>query len=196
MLLIVQICKTVVIMALMYDQYFMAFHKEVLSTEHSAVSFWAYVFKRYFHEDHFLYDPQKPASEQDPLRRVDGKLSYVEKDTNNIMVLFFHEAKKRDSTGTALMEAVEAQAFEACGTYLWGKQALTHVYAVTTIGTRARVWKYTKTGAQSLTDSRPSGTLNAYIEASHPDSSKLRTALLHMKQFPPSVPATASTTSQ
>lgn len=196
MLLIVQICEAVVIMALMYDSLFTAFYNDVSSTEHSAVSFWAYVFKRYFNENHFFYDPQKPASEQDPLRRVDGKLSYVEKDTNGIMVLFFHEAKKRDLNETALMNDVEAQAFEACGTHLRSKPNLSHVYAVTTIGTRARVWKYMKPGAQSAIDSFPSGNLNAYIEASHQDSFRLRNAFIKMKQFLPSIPATASTTSQ
>lgn len=63
------------------------------------------------------------------------------------MVFFFHEAKKAGQTDSQVHD-VEGQAFEACGTYLQSNSQITHVYAVATIGTEARVWKYSLQGIQ------------------------------------------------
>ncbi|KAF9733708.1 hypothetical protein PMIN01_08051 [Paraphaeosphaeria minitans] len=181
-------------MSLITNTFLRAFYQGVNpQNEHSAVTFWAYVFKVYFPEEHFLFDTQKPASHSDPLRRVDGKLTYVENQTNRLMVLFFFEAK-RTSQAQAEMQAVEGQAFEACGTFLSSQPHLSHIYAVTTIGTEARVWKYSADRTfLGLGNSSPSGTRAAYIDADSAAASTLRSALLHMKQFPPSSYATAAT---
>ena len=164
--------------------------------ENAAMAFWTLVFKTFFPEQQYNFVREMPASPDDPLRRVDGQLQYVEAGTFRIVVLFFHEAK-RASQSTAVMNEVEGQVFEACGTYL-RKEKYTHVYALGTIGTKGQLWKYQPDGTfQSLTtDSSghapPQGTLSAYIDANSSNASKLRDGFLHMKQFPPSLPYTPS----
>lgn len=180
-------------MDFVYDTFLQSLYDSAVKSaeEHDAVSFWSYAFRRYFHEKHFFYDTQKPASQLDPRRRVDGTMTYMEKNTIKPMVLFFHEAKKAGQTDSQV-EDVEGQAFEACGTYLQFNSHLTHVYAVTTIGTEARFWKYSLDGPQNLIDGQPSGTRKAYIDAKSTNSTQLVKGIDHMKQFPPSAFATAA----
>jgi hypothetical protein len=182
-------------MALVYDGFLQRWYDIAVGSpeEHNAMSFWNYLWNQYFHEKHFFYDREKPASRQDSRRRVDGVMTYMEKDTIEPRVLFFHEAKKAGQTDSQVRD-VEGQAFEACGTYLQSRPEFTHVYAVTTIGTEARVWKASllEDGFQSLVDDHPPGIRSAYIDAKSTDSKKLVQAINHMKQFPPSAYATAA----
>ncbi|RMZ72816.1 hypothetical protein GMOD_00009866 [Pyrenophora seminiperda CCB06] len=101
------------------------------------------------------------------------------------MALFFFEAKKM-GTAPSLMTQVENQAWRACRAYLADNKNIGFIYAVTTIGTEARIWKYDRiTHEESLTGNEPKGVRTAYIDAASPDSSLLRTALLAMKENPP-----------
>ena len=166
------------------------------NNESTAVAFWTLVFKTFFPEEQYNFVREMAASANDPQRRVDGQLQYVEAGTPRIMVLFFHEAKRASQSTTAMQE-VEGQAFEACGTYLDYKR-VSFVYAVTTIGTEARLWKYESDGNfRSLTvnssgNAQPQGTRSAYIDANSVDAAQLRAGLLHMKQLPPSSAYTPS----
>lgn len=180
-------------MSLLTNPVITAYYNAVgLNHENAAVAFWTVVVKGLFPEEPYAFVPQMPASANDPLRRVDGQLQYVEAGTFRIMVLFFYEAKRASQSPTE-MTAVEGQAFEACGSFLNANRQLTHIYAVTTIGTEARLWKCLPDRTfQSLTvDSSqrapPQGTRSAYIDANSPDAYKLRNGFLHMKQFPPSL---------
>ncbi|OCL07913.1 hypothetical protein AOQ84DRAFT_341143 [Glonium stellatum] len=173
-------------MSLITDNLRQQLYNEAVSNyEHASLSFWTYIFKVYFSETYFFYDREKPASEQaDPLRRVDGQVKYFEEGSFRTRVLCFHEAKKTYASDDD-MRVVEGQAFEACATYC-GNSNLTHVFAITTIGTRARTWKYIANQLQPLSGS--SGLLNrgAYIDANSTAASQISDSFNHMKQFPPS----------
>lgn len=185
-------------MTLITNLYIKAYYDAVQpDNEHSALSFWSYFFKQSFPEPQFSYDRETPASSADPKRRVDGKMSYVENQTSRIMALFFHEGKRgKDGEGVSAMTAVEGQAFEACGTFMSENPQLTHIYAITTIGTEARIWKYWRNGTivgVGVPDN--SGVRTAYIEANSPDAVKLSAGIQQMKAFPPSAYATQSAVS-
>lgn len=175
-------------MTLINTTFLRVLHNEAVPKyEHAPMSFWTYFFNLHFSEECFLYDREKPANEKlDPLRRVDAQLRYLETSTNAVQVLFFHEAKNNGAAQAKLVE-VENQVYEACGIYCH-EAKYSHVYAVTTIGTAARVWKYVKADGtlQPLTGSEGTGVRSAYIEVDSPDASKISAAVQHMKNFPPS----------
>jgi hypothetical protein len=167
------------------------YDESVSQYEHAPKSFWTYLFKIKFPEEYFSYEQEKPASQKaDPLRRVDGRLIYFEHSTMEIRVLCFHEAKKTFASDTDMQE-VEGQAFEACATYC-GNSHLTHVYALTTIGTLARLWKYSR-GTGHLDPLFGSAGLmrrEAYIDVDSEAAVEINRNFQLMKQFPPSRIAT------
>ncbi|KAF2194754.1 hypothetical protein K469DRAFT_650693 [Zopfia rhizophila CBS 207.26] len=175
-------------MSLITDPYLRTIYEEAKSVyEHAPMSFWTYFFNAHFPEKWFLYDREKPASEElDPARRVDAQLRYFEAGMKAIRVLCFHEAKK-PNVPDSKMELVEGQAIEACATYCHNTH-FTHVYAFTTIGTEARAWKYWREPGrvECLTDSMGTGVREAYIDVDSQEASKLLAALKHMKDYPPS----------
>ncbi|KAF2189905.1 hypothetical protein K469DRAFT_659128 [Zopfia rhizophila CBS 207.26] len=155
--------------------------------EHTSISFWGYLLSKvYFAEDRFYVDAQKPASPNDPLRRVDEQVKYFEHGTLKTRILCFHEGKK-PGANTDDMRIVEGQAFEACATYC-DSAGITHVYALTTIGIFARTWKYSHDTRKLTPHFGSAGLMNraAYVDADSTHAAQLDQSFRHMKQFPPS----------
>ncbi|KAF2175339.1 hypothetical protein K469DRAFT_611132 [Zopfia rhizophila CBS 207.26] len=176
-------------MSLVTTEFLRALYNEAQSGtyEHTSISFWGYLLSKvYFAEDHFYVDAQKPASPNDPLRRVDEQVKYFEKGTLKTRILCFHEGKK-PSANTDDMQVVEGQAFEACATYC-DFAGINHVYALTTIGTLARTWKYSHGTRQLEPLFGSAGLLNraAYVDADSAHASQLDQTFRHMKMIPPS----------
>jgi hypothetical protein len=84
------------------------------------------------------------------------------------------------------MMDVEGQAHEACVTYC-GTTEFTHVYAMTTLGTTAGLWKFEKdTGLAPLFGSQQNLDRNSYIDANSPEAYRIKDGLTQMKNLPPS----------
>jgi len=154
--------------------------------EHESQSFWNYYLSKViFTEDAFYVDPGKPASAKDPLRRVDLVVKYFEAETYIPRVLVFYEAKKHSSSKTQMRD-VEGQAHEACATYC-GNTGFTHVYAMTTLGTTARLWKFVaKSTLTPLFGSSKDIDRESYIDAASSQAYLIKDNLIRMKSFPPS----------
>ena len=124
---------------------------------------------------------EEPPSSANTKRRVDIFVKYFEPPNYSIRILCFVEAK-RPNADLTLVDEVEHQAFDACAAYLWTNK-LQHIYAMTTIGTRARLWIYRPDsdyleplfGSQDLSDR------SAYVEAHSSDAYKLTAGFHHMK---------------
>lgn len=81
------------------------------------------------------------------------------------------------------LDDVEHQVLDACATYL-KTYSLTHVNAMTTVGTKARVWEYIE-GSDYLTQSFGSedlSELSEYVEAHSSDAIKIKKALEDIKK--------------
>jgi len=154
--------------------------------EHESRSFWNYYLSKVIFVDKAFYvDPEKPASGSDPLRRVDLVVKYFEAETGIPRVLIFHEAKKHAASGHH-MTSVEGQAHEACATYC-ASSKFTHVYAMTTLGTTARLWKFESgSGLTPLYGSQQNLDRGSYIDANSPEAYHIRDGLIQMKNLPPS----------
>ncbi|OCL09029.1 hypothetical protein AOQ84DRAFT_388450 [Glonium stellatum] len=179
-------------MTLLINDYIRVLYDEANSDkyEHSSISFWNYLLtKVYFTEDWFFTDREKPASPDDPLRRVDEQVRYFERGSMKTRVLCIHEGKKAGE-GDSAVANVEGQAFEACATYC-ASSGMTHVYALTTIGTYARTWKYSseeQEDRQFVALFGSAGLTNraAYVDANSALAIQLDQSFRHMKQFLPS----------
>jgi len=154
--------------------------------EHESQSFWSYYLSKViFVEKVFYVDPGKPASSSDPLRRVDLVVKYFEAETYIPRVLIFHEAKKHAASGHHMRD-VEGQAHEACATYC-GSTRLTHVYAMTTLETTARLWNIEKdSGLAPLFGSQQNIDRSSYIDVNSLEAHRIRDGLIQMKNLPPS----------
>jgi hypothetical protein len=177
-------------MSLLTNAYLRVLYSDAQSStyEHHSISFWGYLLSKvYFAEQFFYVDPQKPASPDDPLRRVDEQVKYFENGTLKTRILCFHEGKKTEASANAV-QSVEGQAFEACATYCQSNNNITHVYALTTIGTFARTWKYSHATKKLEPLFGSAGLLNlaAYVDADSSQATQLDKSFKHMKQFPPS----------
>jgi hypothetical protein len=120
------------------------------------------------------------------LRRVDVVVKYFEAETLKPRVLLFHEAKKQAASKSDV-KTVELQANDACKTYC-ESSGFTHVFAMTTVGTSARLWKYESAGGRltPLFGSSAFGDGDAYIDANSSNAHSIKNGLRHIKAFPPS----------
>jgi len=110
--------------------------------EHETITFWEYLFnKRYFTGEAWFVASQKPPSTEveDRRRRIDLNVNYFDGASGEIKIVAIVEGK-RASTQPAVVEQVEAQAYQACAARCRSGGS---VWAITVIGTAARVWKYT-----------------------------------------------------
>ncbi|OCL10333.1 hypothetical protein AOQ84DRAFT_219697 [Glonium stellatum] len=156
------------------------------SSEHHSISFWNYLLSKVvFASEGFIVDHQKPPSLDDPNRKIDIVVKYFEDPDFKIKMLCFHEAKKPKATKYDI-EIVESQAIDACETYCKG-EGKDFIYAMTTIGTAARQWRYESGGFEPLFGPGDLADRSAYIEASSPDASQIRAGFEYMKKFPPSL---------
>jgi hypothetical protein len=110
--------------------------------EHETITFWEYLFnKRYFVGEDWAVASQKPPSSEveDRRRRIDLSIIHYDGNTDKVKIVAIIEGK-RTSTQPAVVEQVEAQAYEACEARCRSGES---VWAITVIGTAARVWRYT-----------------------------------------------------
>ncbi|KAF1921138.1 hypothetical protein BDU57DRAFT_562739 [Ampelomyces quisqualis] len=113
-----------------------------IAQEHETITFWEYLFnKRYFVGEAWFVASQKPPSSatEDRRRRIDLNINYYDGAIDEVKIIAIVEGKKT-STQPAVVENVEAQAYEACAARCKSGGS---VWAITVIGTAARVWKFT-----------------------------------------------------
>lgn len=143
-------------------------------------SFWQQLLTKYiFDGKQFLVAAKVQPSSATPRQRVDHVIRVL--GWKEPSVFIFLEAKKPNATINNL-DNIEGQVLEACATYLTTHD-LTHINAMTIVGTKARVWEYVKDsnyltptfGFESLSD------LSEYVEAHLSDAFKIKAALEDIK---------------
>ncbi|ELR06923.1 hypothetical protein GMDG_02293 [Pseudogymnoascus destructans 20631-21] len=110
--------------------------------EWAATRFWEYVLKGQFFigDDWAISSQQPPTDDREDRRRVDLRIERWKSNRWQIIALF--EAKKQNCSQTEVDE-LEHQAYNACMVHLIGI-GREEMYAITTIGTAARLWYITK----------------------------------------------------
>ncbi|KAI9730330.1 MAG: hypothetical protein M1818_008233 [Claussenomyces sp. TS43310] len=143
--------------------------------EWATTLFWEYVLKEQFFSgrDWTISSQQPPTNEASDLRRVDLRIQrWNNKRWNTIL---FFEAKKQNCS-QAEIDTLEGQAYEACVSHMryTGREEM---YAVTAIGTSARLW-VAVLEAPYLMPFVPLGVelsdRTGYIEAHSTDAAQLR----------------------
>jgi len=151
--------------------------------EWGATKFWEYVLKEQFFtgRDWSLSSQQPPTDESSDLRRMELR---IEKWIGNQWyTIICYEAKKAKCTQTEIDE-LECQAYNACITHL-NYTGRDQMYAITTIGTAARLWYITKTDDYLLPFVPVDTALaerSAYIEAHSTDAQQLRDGFNYVKE--------------
>lgn len=136
--------------------------------EHEAVTFWDHLWQKvYFPEEQWVIAQQSPPTGHtgDRRRRMDTGIFLVNPVLCRLEMVAAVEGKGRDA-GPKGIEEVEMQAEQACKSRCLDTSG---VWAVTFIGTKARVWKYTilPLPSWSSVTRDPDGepTLENYIDA-------------------------------
>jgi hypothetical protein len=140
------------------------------SYENAAQSLWNRIFnKDVFYDRRYILDYEDPPTiEQQGQRKVDQTVKVYNSDWGMLLVLLFHEIKRKGCTAAEL-EHAEKQAFDACESYCL-KYNIPNVYAQTSIGSRARFWRFTKsTRVWEALDDYPLGDFRGYCEIGDPN---------------------------
>ena len=131
------------LMSLVTDTYLLQLWKAAQAAsdvEAPGRTFWNQVLSKYiFVGKEYVVSSEEPPSSASTKRRVDIIVKYFESPKYSIRIFCFVEAK-RPNADLSLIDEVEHQAFDACVSYL-STNKLQHIYAMTTVGTRARLWK-------------------------------------------------------
>lgn len=152
--------------------------------ESASVAFWNHLLSKYiFTGKNWILAPEASPAEIDRRRRVDLVIKYV--GETSIEVLCFHELKPLRATANDVQD-VEHQAYAACQAYI-AQHDLSNVYALTSIGTKARAWTCTEDSdyLEPMFGSHQLAEESQYIEAHSTEAETLRNAFGHMKRFPP-----------
>ncbi|KAA8621964.1 hypothetical protein TUN199_10830 [Pyrenophora tritici-repentis] len=141
--------------------------QNVDSYENAAQSFWHHIYtKSVFVDKRYIVDYEvPPIPEEQGKRKVDQVVKEVNSNWGVAFVLIFHEIK-RNEIPVAELEYVENQAFNACESYCH-KYNIKQVYAQTSVGSRARFFKWTP-GTWSPVDGQALGLFTAYMEFGDP----------------------------
>jgi hypothetical protein len=99
--------------------------------------------------------------EEQGVRKVDQVVREWSADWGKFFVLDFHEIK-RNEISNAELEYVETQAYTACESYC-KKHGVGKVYAQTSVGSRARFFRY-QPGSWNPLDTSPLASWDAYYE--------------------------------
>lgn len=161
-----------------------------VDSEWQSRSFWVNLLSRHmFPEAEYHVVQEEPPSSASGRRRIDILVERVDAKTEDFQILCFVECK-RPNASASLIKEVEDQAFNACVSYLAEKR-LEFVYAMTTIGTRARLWVYQPPNdfLYPFWGSQDPSAIQ-YIEAHSADAERLRAGFNQMKPEPP--PTTGS----
>lgn len=157
-----------------------------VESEWPSRTFWSHLLSKHiFARMNDVVAVEEPPSSGDPRRRIDIIVSYTNAE-RRLSVLCFVECKRPNAT-VYLTDEVEHQAFNACVSYLSEKN-LDFVYAMTTLGTRARLWTYFR-GLDYLDPLFGSTDISAkkeYIEAHSTQAAQLTAGFNIMKDKPPS----------
>ncbi|KAF7590262.1 hypothetical protein BBP40_003100 [Aspergillus hancockii] len=157
------------------------------SNEWAAVDLWTHLWnKHFFKGDDWVVSHENPP-EGRGRRRVDLVIKFLG-ENQKLAVLAFHEAKAADARPSDL-DDVEGQALNACMRYLGANGELSCVYAITTYGTKGRVWEYKRGddyltalfGPQSLSDR------DSYIDLASDDARILAGAIRGISVVLPSM---------
>ena len=159
-------------------------------------TFWSHLLSKHiFSRKDDVIAVEEPPSSGDAKRRIDIIVSYTNAE-RRICVLCFVKCKRPNAT-VYLVDKVEHQAFNACVSYL-SENDLTFVYAMTTLGTRARLWMYVRGHdyLDLLFGSKDILAKKEYIEAHSTQAEQLTSGFNTMKDQPPSTLLQASNISQ
>jgi hypothetical protein len=138
------------------------------SYENAAQSFWHHIYtKDVFADRKYAVDYEDPPIEEEQNeRRVDQTVREFDQDWGAMYVLIFHEIK-RNEVSNAELEYLENQGYTACESYC-KKHNIAQVYAQTSVGSRARFFKYMP-GSWMPIDNKPLGDWDAYYEFGDPE---------------------------
>lgn len=145
-------------------------------------SFWNQVLSKYiFDGREYAVDTEEQPSSASNEGRIVITVKYFQPQEHFIPILCLVDAKPPNTDAT-LMHETERQTFDTCAGCLAANK-LQHIYAMTTIGTRARLWVYRPGldylvplfGSQDISDG------SAYVEANSSDARKLTEAFHRMK---------------
>jgi hypothetical protein len=130
-----------------------------------------------------LAPEQPPADTPGNQRRVDLVVKRWTPD--GFVVLLFLEAKKENATQKDI-DDVEYQAFKACTEYVI-EYGAARMYAMTTIGTAARVWRLARGSdyLEPMTSGEHLSDRGQYIDADSDASHEIVTAIEQIKDRPP-----------
>jgi hypothetical protein len=138
--------------------------------EHHTKAFWHHILtKDLFPEEHFaVLTESTPSSHlDDALRRVDLLVSTFNPQ-QKLRIIFINEMKRKGGSA----DSVEAQVQEACEACV--KETKEDVWAMTVIGTTAKMWQYTSGKTfYALT--------SVYIDAKSPSAQLIRDIVVNMK---------------
>ncbi len=109
--------------------------------EWASTKFWEYIFSHNAFDGHqwAVSSQQPPTYDEGDLRRVDLVVEKIDENANSAALLFM-EAKRANATLDQVQE-VEYQAFTACCANLYATNKAS-IWAMTCVGTRARLWAY------------------------------------------------------
>lgn len=150
--------------------------------EWATTKFWEHILQKvYPAADGWVVSSQQPPTrEKSDRRRVETTVEILL--NGSLQKLVIKEAKKHKASQTEI-EEVEAQAYQACLKYLKHSQR-SEMYAMTVVGTRARLWIAYQSQdylEPFVPGSRGLAAIEEYIEANSTDGYLLMGGLEHMK---------------
>ncbi|KAF8847846.1 hypothetical protein BDZ45DRAFT_681625 [Acephala macrosclerotiorum] len=160
-------------------------HAAQAKPEYAAAEFWQYALKEhYFKGPEWSIAPEQPPTEAEgDLRRVDKIIKRFRSTSSYFRGVVLVELKRQSATQKDIDE-VEYQAFTACCAFLHYYR-LDTVWAMTAVGTAARIWFYNR-GETYLTPfippSQALGARSDYIEANSPEANQLSAAFRHINK--------------
>ncbi|KIW77024.1 hypothetical protein Z517_09470 [Fonsecaea pedrosoi CBS 271.37] len=162
-------------------------------SDNVALNFWLHLYAKYlFSGKQWIVGVNNSPFDNDafdiePLK-TDLSVQYL--GHAGIQTLFFHMLTGKEATRGDLAE-IEDQAYVACVKYLTANPDITLVYAVTSFGTRARIW-FCRQGSDSLQElfgsddgSDDTAEASRYVEAHGGDAIVLRRGFSYMMTSPP-----------
>lgn len=138
--------------------------------ENETITFWKYLFNKiYFPEENWVVAQQMPPSSHssDRRSRIDINIYVISDMASGLDIIAVFEGKPASGAQPAQVEEVESQALQACQARCRQGQA---IWAITAVGTKGRVFKYTQSRFTPTTDpidDEKPGIAN-YIDAGDP----------------------------
>ncbi|KAF7866692.1 hypothetical protein EAF04_005534 [Stromatinia cepivora] len=161
------------------------------SLEYSSTRFWEYAFKEFLFNGPDWNNPSQQAytPKSGDNRRCDSIIERYDPIKKKWETIMFHEAKL-DSASEADIDVCEKQAYNACSAFLDYFPERNTIFAMTTWGTKARLWVLYRddTVLTPWTPGEGSGNRH-YIEASSNDAAILKKSLKILHKWKDTTPA-------